>query len=167
MLTTSVVNYIMQMMNNSNNQFFDVILEQNPKLGYYQVGNQIYYSKVQALMEGTKTNQFPQWNFNNEVFGKQTWTVEPEVNLRELYRLRAQQLRDKYDYIRIECSGGGDSAQVVYNFLLNNIHVDEILFRYPKAGERNIDKDPFNFRVENHLSEYEFATRPLVEIQVR
>jgi hypothetical protein len=149
-------------MNHYNTQFFDVTLEQNFKLGYYQVGNQIYVSKVQALMEATKTNQFPHWNFNNEVFSKQAWTAEPEVNIRELYRLRAQQLRDKYDYIRIECSGGGDSTQVVYNFLLNNIHVDEILVRYPKAGEHNIKKDPFNFRVENHLSEYEYAARPLL-----
>jgi hypothetical protein len=145
-----------------NNKFFDVILEQNSALGQYHVGDQVYFSKVQALIEGTRTGQFPTWNFNNEVFGKQEWTLEPESTLRELYRLRAQQLRDKYDYIRIECSGGGDSAQVVFNFLLNNIHVDEILFRYPKAGEKNIPVDPSNFRVENHLSEYELATKPLL-----
>ena len=143
-------------------KFFDVTLEENPKLGYYTVGNKKYYSKVQALIEGTRTDQFPVWDFNNNIFSQQTWTEEPVANIREIYRMRAQQLRDQYDYIRIECSGGGDSAQAVFNFLLNNIHVDEILFRYPKAGEKNLPPDPFNFRVENHLSEYEFATRPLL-----
>ena len=143
-------------------KFFDVTLEENPKLGYYTVGNKKYYSKVQALIEGTRTDQFPVWDFNNNVFSQQMWTEEPGANIREIYRMRAQQLRDQYDYIRIECSGGGDSAQAVFNFLLNGIHVDEILFRYPKAGEKNLPPDPFNFRVENHLSEYEFATRPLL-----
>jgi len=149
-------------MNHSTNKFGSIILEQNPKLGFYSVGDQIYYSKVQALIEGTRTNQFPVWNFNNNVFNNQPWTEEPDIGLREIYRMRAQQLRDQYDYIRIECSGGGDSAQAVYNFLLNNIHVDEILFRFPEEGKKKLPPDPFNFRVENHLSEYEFATRPML-----
>jgi hypothetical protein len=29
-------------------------IENNPKLGFYTVGDQIYYSKVQALIAGTK-----------------------------------------------------------------------------------------------------------------
>jgi hypothetical protein len=145
-----------------SNKFGNTILEQNPKLGFYTVGDTKYFSKVQALIEGTKINQFPEWNFNNQVFSAEDWTLNPEISLREIYRLRAQQLRDTYDYIRLECSGGGDSAQVVFNFLLNGIHIDEILFRYPKAGEKDLPPDPFNFKVENHLSEYEFATRPLL-----
>ena len=77
------------------------IFEQNNKLGYYTVGENVFYSKPMALIESTKTGNFPHWNFSNEVFEKTSWTQDCSVDLRELYRLRAQQLRDRYDYIRI------------------------------------------------------------------
>jgi len=144
------------------NKFNNVTIEQNPKLGYYQVGDKTYYSKVQALMEGTRTDQFPTWNFNNEVYGQQNWLHDPELDLRELYRMRAQQLRERYDYIRIEASGGGDSTTAIFSFLLNGIHVDEVIFRYPKSGEANLPLDSKNFKCENTLSEYEFAMKPLL-----
>jgi hypothetical protein len=144
-------------------KFNHITLEENPKLGYYTVGDSIYYSKVQALMAGTSTNQFPAWNFNNEVYSRQDWLVEPEVNLRELYRQRAQQLRDHYDYIRLEASGGSDSTQSIFSFLLNGIHIDEIIFRYPKEGEKDLTITPGESVCENTLSEYEFAMRPLLK----
>lgn len=143
-------------------KFNHVTIEQNPKLGFYRVGDEVYYSKVQALMAGTRTNQFPTWDFNNDVYGRQNWLVEPETNLKELYRIRAQQLRDKYDYIRAEVSGGGDSTTVIFSFLLNNIHIDEIIFRYPKSGSETIPISATDTKCENTLSEYEYATRPLL-----
>jgi hypothetical protein len=138
-------------------------LENNPKLGYYMVGNQRHYIKPRALVEATKTNQFPEWNFNRDVFDHYAWNVEPEVNLRELYRLRAQQLRDQYDYIRLEVSGGGDSSTAAYSFILNGIHLDEVVFRYPKTGEKNVTDDPFNTKPENTLSEWRYAAQPLLK----
>ena len=141
----------------------DISIKQNPKLGYYTVGNKKFYNKPEALVEATKTGHFPEWDFNNDVFGQQNWTQEPETPLKELYRIRAQQLRDTYDYIRIEASGGGDSTTAVYSFLLNGIHVDEVVFRYPKTGEKNLTADPFNTKPENTLSEYNFAAQPLLK----
>lgn len=137
-------------------------LEQNPKLGFYQVGDKTFFSKIQALTESTRTGIFPKWNFNRDIYSKIDWTVEPEVDIRELYRLRAVQLRDRYDYIRIEASGGGDSTTAIFSFLLNGIHLDEIVFRYPKAGSDKFGPDAGNSRCENTLSEYEFAMRPLL-----
>jgi len=143
-------------------KFNHVTIEQNPKLGFYRVGDDVYYSKVQALMAGTQTNQFPTWDFNNNVYAQQDWLVEPETNLRDLYRLRAQQLRDCYDYIRAEVSGGGDSTTVIFSFLLNNIHLDEIIFRYPKSGSETVPLNSMDTKCENTLSEYEYAARPLL-----
>ena len=125
------------------------IREQNPKLGFYQVGEQRYFNKVDALIEATKQNIFPEWNYNKEAFDQFDWLVEPTTPLQELYRIRAQQIRERYDYIRLEVSGGGDSSTVVYTFLKNNIHLDEVVFRYPKAGEKNVTDDPFNTKPEN------------------
>ena len=138
-------------------------LENNPKLGYYTVGQTRHYIKPQALIDATKHNQFPEWNFNRDVFGNYDWSVEPEINLKELYRMRAQQLRDRYDYIRLEVSGGGDSATAAFSFILNGIHLDEVVFRYPKTGEKNVTDDPFNTKPENTLSEWKYAAQPLLQ----
>lgn len=137
-------------------------LEQNKKLGFYTVGDKIFYSKPEALLESTRTGDFPHWNFNREIFSKQPWLEEPELDLRTLYRVRAQQLRDRYDYIKLEVSGGSDSTTTLYSFVLNGIHLDEVVFRYPKQGELDLGADAKNTRPENTLSEWEFAAKPLL-----
>ncbi len=136
---------------------------QQPKLGYYQVGTNKHFSKAYALMEATRTNQFPEWHFNREVFDNLPWTQEPQIDIRALYKIRAQQLREKYDYLRLEFSGGADSSTVMYSFLLNDIHLDEIVFRYPKSGDKNFSDNPFDTRCENSLSEWEFAAKPILQ----
>lgn len=138
-------------------------LEENSKLGYYHFNNKRYYSKVHALVASTKERQFPEWNFNRDIFDTFDWTVEPMVDLKELYRIRAQQLRERYDYIRLEFSGGSDSTTTAYSFIHNKIHLDEIVFRYPKTGERNVSDDPFNTKPENTLSEYRYAAKPILD----
>ena len=137
-------------------------IEQNPKLGYYKVRDQIFYSKPEAFIYASAVNKWPQWKFNLPTYGELDWTKEPETNIRELYRMRAQQLRDKYDYIRLECSGGSDSTTVAFSFLLNNIHVDEVIFRYPKIGEKNVSGNAYDTKATNTLSEFEFAAKPLL-----
>ena len=137
-------------------------LDKNPKLGYYKVGDKIFYSKPQAFMYATEVNRWPEWKFNLNTYASLDWTQEPETNIRELYRMRAQQIRDKYDYVRLECSGGSDSTTVAFAFLLNGIHLDEVIFRYPKTGEKDMSNDPFNTKSENTLSEFQFAAQPLL-----
>lgn len=138
------------------------LLEQNPKLGFYTVGQKRFYSKPEALIEATTTGEFPQWNFNQEVFSTLDASIEPSTDLQTLYRMRAQQIRDRYDYIRLEFSGGSDSATVAYAFINNGIHLDEVVFRYPKTGEKNVADDPFNTKPENTLSEAKYAALPLL-----
>jgi hypothetical protein len=138
-------------------------IEQNPKLGYYKVGDSVFYSKPQAYIYATTQGIDPTWHFNTKEFAKFDWSIEPETDIRELYRLRAQQLRVRYDYIRLECSGGGDSTTAAYAFLLNGIHLDEVIFRYPKSGEKGVTDDPFNTKPENTLSEWRYAAKPLLD----
>jgi len=137
-------------------------IDTNPKLGYYRVGDKIFYSKPQAFMYATEVDAWPEWKFNPDVYFNIDWSQEPKANILELYRLRAQQLRDQYDWIRLECSGGSDSTTVAFSFLLNGIHLDEIIFRYPKTGEKDVTGDPFNTKADNTLSEFEFAAKPLL-----
>ena len=145
--------------------------ESNRKLGYYVVDNEIYYNKNQAMLAGSaqpgnvgnRGNDPVRWMFNEDVFVKFPWHEEPNVGLNELYRIRAQQLRDQYDYIRLELSGGADSTTVAYAFLLNGIHLDEVVFRYPEKGSKGASGDPWDTQSQNHLSEWEFAAKPLLQ----
>ena len=93
--------------------------------GFYQVGDEKIFSKFQAIMASQKTGHFPEWNFNNEAFGLHDWTVEPAESLWEIYRQRAQQIRDQYDYVILLYSGGSDSTNILQAFLFNNIPIDE------------------------------------------
>lgn len=139
------------------------ILAQNPKLGFYRVGDEIFYSKPQAYIRATELGIDPSWHFNTSVYAKIDWANEPEIGIQELYRLRAQQLRNKYDWLRLEFSGGSDSATIAFAFLLNGIHLDEVIFRYPKAGEKDVTNDPFNTNATNTLSEWKFAAQPMLQ----
>lgn len=145
-------------------------LEANKKVGYYILNNEIYYNKYQVLLEAAKipddvqtlNNDPVRWVFNDAEFIKYPWHIEPELTLREVYRMRAQQLRDQYDYIRIEASGGADSTTAIFSFLLNGIHLDEVAFRYPLQGDKDITNNPWDTSCENTLSEWEFAAKPLL-----
>ena len=82
-------------------------------VGYYTVGNTKFFSKTAALIEATKTNVFPQWHFGNAEFASVDVATTSQVGLPELYRLRAIQLREKYDYLILNFSGGSDSCTVL------------------------------------------------------
>ena len=123
--------------------------------GFYQVGEQKYFSKFQAVMASKQTGHFPEWNFNDEVFGQQDWTVEPTENLWEIYRQRAQQLRDNYDYIILLYSGGSDSQNILQSFLFNNITLDEVFCYGPfssiDTSTQKVTKIPENMYREIDL----------------
>ena len=145
--------------------------EPNKKVGYYLLDNNIYYHKFQALFAASKqsgtvwnlNNDRVKWMFNEDVFVKFPWHIEPPEDLRVLYKQRAQQIRDQYDYVRLEFSGGSDSATVLYSFLLNGIHLDEIVFRYPTQGEKDAISNPWDTSSFNTLGEWEYAAKPILK----
>jgi hypothetical protein len=135
----------------------------NNKLGFYTVNENAYKSKLEALVNASKTKSDIKWNFNNEVFDNQDWTLEPEVDINTLYKLRAQQIRDEYDYVIVMCSGGADSTNVIYSFLKNGIHIDEIIAGAPLSGLKNWKWDDKNINPENLISETKYAQLPLLD----
>lgn len=90
---------------------------------YYDADKKIYPTLLDALDSGTKC-----WFYcHDSYFSKIAWTVEPVLSLNELYRLRAQEIRDNYPYVILCYSGGNDSTAMLETFYYNNIHIDEIL----------------------------------------
>jgi hypothetical protein len=95
--------------------------------GYYQVGDLKTYSKLEAIEHSGQFKLPIKWCFNLDKFEKFNWRTEPPGSLDYWYGVRAQQLRDKHDYLVIFYSGGADSHNVLMSFVNNNIFVDEIV----------------------------------------
>lgn len=129
--------------------------------GYYIVGESKYYLyKFNALLEANKTNENIRWNFNEELYTSLDWKKPSGRTVLENYKIRAQQIRDKYDYIILGCSGGVDSTTVLDSFINNNIKIDEIWCDWPvhlveKSGAViNTDKHYDNIHSEFFLNTF-------------
>lgn len=130
---------------------------------YYSVGDQIFRHKIDAVMQSAQVSKPIEWNFHNEVFRSIDWTKEPETSLDEFYRIRAEQIRDSYDYVVILCSGGADSTNVVSTFLNNNIMPDEVIAAAPIEGLRDYNFNNTDTSHNNTISETIYAQMPLIK----
>jgi hypothetical protein len=125
------------------------------RLGYYQVGTEKIINKSQALIRASATGHTVHWNFNDDIYSKFDWSIPVNVALPDLYKLRAQQLRDQYDHLMLYYSGGADSTNVLHAFIDNNIFIDEIVMQYPKPLESTMNNiDTGN---DNYFSEIKYA----------
>lgn len=98
-------------------------------LGHYSVGTKRFLSKSVAALAALQSGGLLRYEYDDEIFDRCDWTVEPEPQtpIDEFYRRRAQQLRDNYDYIVLQYSGGPDSQNVLDAFLDNGIKLDEVV----------------------------------------
>jgi hypothetical protein len=97
------------------------------------------------------------------VFPKLNWEQRPTGTLQNLYKERAQQIRDRYDHVIVMFSGGMDSWNVVHSFLSNNIHIDEIVTCWPRDERKYRSASSTDRRQSNVNSEYEYAVLPVIE----
>lgn len=131
------------------------------KRGFYQVGNKKFYRKIDAITEHSKSGIHPHWNFNETAFSSYNWTQPVDISLNELYRMRAQQLRDKYDYLVLCFSGGIDSYTILRAFHDNNIFIDEILIFGPFKGTESTKSN--SNEAWNLRSEVDFQALPMLK----
>ncbi len=133
------------------------------KNGYYRVGNKAFNHKVPALQEASRTRTNPTWVFNDDVFSTVDWAQPLNVPLLELYRLRALQLREQYDYLMIGFSGGADSDTMLHAFLDNNIKLDEVVILWPKSFSQGRYTPVANRDMHNFVSEWDFVIKPKID----
>ena len=100
------------------------------KFGFYTVGDYKTYSKIEAIQLSKTTAEPSVWHFNDEVFSAANWTQDPPIDLLELYKARARQIRDNYDYIVLFYSGGSDSHNILKCWLQADCKIDEIASFY-------------------------------------
>lgn len=109
------------------------------KLGYYTVGNFQTFQKFLAVKEHQRTKAGVKWHFNDDVLNSYDWTCSNNLDLDKLYRQRAEQLRNTYDYLVLFYSGGSDSQTVLDIFIKYNIHIDEIATCWSLKGAKSVD----------------------------
>ena len=135
--------------------------KQAPFIGYYKVGEHKFIHKLDAYIMSKHTKQPAEWLFHHEVFQHIDWTHIPDQGLSELYRLRALELRERYDYISVRYSGGWDSFTAIDSFLSNGIHLDEIIFHFPVElyQQSNYEVNTLDRSPGNWISEFELVVK--------
>jgi hypothetical protein len=133
----------------------------NPN-GYYTVNGIEFDNKIAALIRASELNTDVKWHYFDNVFeNAKKDNLLVDTNIEELYKIRAQQLRDSYDYLILNYSGGSDSHNVLHTFLKNNIKLDCIYVQWP---ERLMDNGLFTVNTEdktnaNFHSEWELVLK--------
>jgi hypothetical protein len=107
--------------------------------GYYSVGTEIYTSKIHAILRASEKKLNVQWHYFDEVFHNVNKIGVGQQNIQNLYKERAVQLRDSYDYLILYYSGGSDSWNILNTFLKHNIKLDCVFVHQPtKSVDKNI-----------------------------
>jgi len=133
--------------------------------GYYSYNGKKYISRRHLLDDMLLVGDNSQviYHFNDEVFDNIDWTREPTQDLKTLYKERAQQLRDSYEYIILSYSGGADSHEILKIFMENKIFIDEVQVVHQYKLTKNIDKAQLH--AETSLSmwlEFEKVAAPAI-----
>jgi hypothetical protein len=132
---------------------------------YWQVGDQRFTNKFDALVYSSETKQQHHYVFYDSVWNNFDKTTLGNADLDHLYKLRALQLRGEYDYLVLYFSGGADSYNVLRTFIDNNIKLDEVCVKWPMVTvnkelytPNTRDKTAFNY-----LSEWDYAIKPVLD----
>lgn len=135
--------------------------------GYWSCGDQKFVNKHLALMHGNKTKEFVHYNFFDHVWQNFDRSLLGKHSLKELYKQRAQQLRDKYDYLILYFSGGADSYNVLRSFIDNDIKLDEVCVKWCNdsltANTEIYRPNQIEKSATNYLSEWDYAIKPVLE----
>ena len=93
---------------------------QDRKYGIYTVDNQEFLFKKDAF-DYAKHDQS---KIKYSMLGIQELDISqdpfPNLSILDLYRIRAQEIRDSYDYLVLNLSGGPDSMNILNVFVKNN-----------------------------------------------
>jgi len=132
--------------------------------GSYECNSKKYFSKLEAILESNKTGQQVHWDFYNNEFSKYDWSKPSNLDINELYKLRAQQLRDNYDYLVLFYSSGVDSGYILKTFVDNNIKLDEVyMFGAFEAEKKQFKRLGTTKDPGYYTREIEYIAKPAIK----
>lgn len=139
--------------------------EINEKYGVWVSNNVKFDNSYEAYVHATKHSSTVNFYYHHDVFDSFDSSNLGHIDLDFLYRVRAEKLREKYDYLILYYSGGADSHNILRTFIDNNIKLDEICIKWPKALREgkfyNPNTDDTSAR--NFWSEWDFALKPSLD----
>ena len=94
--------------------------------GVYYCNSKPFFNKLEAILEANISGKHVEWDYHDAIFKQAKWDYNPPIELKELYRQRALQLREAYDHVVLFYSGGVDSWNILKTFIDNDIRLDEI-----------------------------------------
>ena len=129
---------------------------------FYLVHGKRFENKVEALAHSSKISCSPtdvKFYYHHDAWTYFDKSQLGRQSLSELYKQRAQQLRDKYDYLILYFSGGADSTNILQTFLNNNIKLDEVVVRWPKKliGSNLYIPNSIDQSARNFVSEWDLV----------
>jgi len=131
--------------------------------GTYSCNNKKYYSKLEAILESKLSGQQVHWDFYDQQFSAIDWTKPSLLSIDELYRERAQQLRDNYDHLVLFYSSGVDSGYILKTFIDNDIKLDEIYMFGAFAEEKKRFRELGNTKDPGYYTrEVEYIAKPVI-----
>jgi hypothetical protein len=119
-------------------------------------------NKYEATLYATANHADIKFWYHDEIFENFNKSLLGKISINQLYKERAQQLRDSYDYLILYFSGGADSYNVLRSFIDNNIKLDEICVKWPKIMTDNKLYTPnsTNHLSSNIWSEWDYSVVP-------
>lgn len=141
-----------------------IIYDQIPE-GYWQVNGKKFHKKFDALKHASENQSEVKFIFFDHLWNNFDRTLLGKSSLKDLYKLRAQQLRDEYDYLILYFSGGADSYNVLRSFIDNKIKLDEVCVKWPMSAvnAKVYTPNTVDMTARNTLSEWDFAIKPVLE----
>lgn len=124
-----------------------------------------FTTKFKALEHASVTKQDVGFYFYNTIWDSFDRTLLGKTKLTDLYRDRAIQLRDSYDYLVLHYSGGSDSHNILHTFLTNNIKLDEVTVRWPKhwLDGKSYKVNNTDTSASNAPSEFNYTIKPTLK----
>lgn len=135
------------------------------QIGYYQVEEEYFLNKHEALVYAAKDNLRVSYHWFDQEFNDFDRSQLGKYSLDELYLKRARALREKYEYLILNYSGGTDSWNILKVFLDNNIKLDAIMVSWPlSAVEANLySPNTKDVSASNFMSEWDFTMKPDID----
>lgn len=135
--------------------------------GHWHVKDKLFYTKREAFeYASTLPDASIVWRYYNEVFDGYDTQNLGKIPLQLLYPARAKQLRESYDWLTLNYSGGSDSHNILMTYINNGIKLDHVYVNWPMKTVDNktvyvpntADKSSRNL-----LSEWDYAIKPTLD----